>query len=151
MRLSQANGEGNKVQITLKGRTASKGLAQGEALVCRKPFMFLSYVDFQNGLVSAKGHELEGQNVKGRVVVFPCGCGSTGEELSLLFLKEADAAPKAIITGSVVHSPGVIGAILAEIPMVYGLDQNALGLIETGDQLTVDANCGIIEVIKKET
>jgi len=138
------------MKVTLKGRTASKGMAQGEALVCRKPFMFLSYVDFQNGLVNAKGHELEGQNVSGKVVVFPCGCGSTGEELSLLFLKEAGAAPKAIITGSAVHAPGVIGAILAEIPLVYGLDQNALGLMETGDHVNVDANCGIIDVSKKE-
>jgi predicted aconitase with swiveling domain len=139
------------MKVTLKGRTASKGMAQGEALVCRKPFMFLSHVDFQSGLVNTKGHEVEGQNVKGKVVVFPYGCGSTGEEQSLLFLKEAGAAPKAIIAGSAVHSPGVIGAILAEIPMVYGLDQNALGLMETGDHVKVDANCGIIEVTKKET
>jgi uncharacterized protein len=139
------------MKVTLKGRTASKGTAQGDALVSRKPFMFLSHVDFQNGLVNSKGHELEGKNVKGKVVVFPCGCGSTGEELSLLFLQEAGVAPKAIITGSAVHSPGVIGAILAGIPLVYGLDHNALGLMETGDHVKVDANRGIIEVTKKET
>lgn len=136
---------------TLKGHTASKGIAQGEALVCRKPFMFLSYVDMKSGLVHAKGHELEGQNVKDKVIISPCGCGSTGEEPSLLLLKEAGVAPRAVITDSAVYSPGVIGAILADIPMVYGFDQNALGLIETGDHVKVDADNGIIEVTKRKT
>jgi predicted aconitase with swiveling domain len=136
--------------IKLKGHTACKGIGEGEALVCRKPFMFLSYVDMQSGLVHAKDHELEGKNVKGKILVSPCGCGSTGEEPSLLLLKEAGVAPKALIIGSIVYLPGVIGAILAEIPMVYGFDRDALKLIETGDLVKVDANEGIIEVSKSE-
>ena len=138
------------MKISLKGHIACKGLAQGEVLVCRKPFMFLSYVDMKDGLVHAKGHELEGENVKDKIIVSPCGCGSTGEESSLSLLKEAGVAPRAIITGSAVYSPGVIGAIIADIPMVYGFDQNALGLLETGDYVKVDANSGIIELTKKE-
>ncbi len=138
------------MRIILKGQSAYKGVAEGEALVCRKPFMFLSYVDMESGLVHAKGHELEGKNVKDKIMVLPCGCGSTGEEPSLLMLKEAGVAPRAVISGSAMYSPGVIGAIIACIPMMYGLDQNALGLIETGDYVKVDANNGIIEVIKRE-
>jgi len=138
------------MKVLLKGHIACKGMAEGEVLVCRKPFMFLSYVDLESGLVHAKGHELEGQNVKDKVIVSPCGCGSTGEEPSLLLLKEAGVAPSAIITGSAVYSPGVIGAIIADIPMMYGFDQNTLGLIETGDHAKVDANRGIIELTKKE-
>jgi predicted aconitase with swiveling domain len=139
------------VKVTLKGHIACKGIAQGEALVCRKPFMFLSYVDMKTGLVYAKGHELEGENVKEKIIVSPCGCGSTGEEPSLLLLKEAGVAPRAVITGSALYTPGVIGAILADIPMVYGFDQNALGLIETGDYVKVNANNGTIEVTKRES
>ena len=138
------------MKVLLNGRVACKGIAEGDVLVCRKPFMFLSYVDMKSGLVHAKGHELQGENVKDKVMVFPCGCGSTGEEPSLLLLKEAGVAPRAIITGSAVYSPGVIGAIIADIPMMYGFDKNALGLIETGDHVKVDANSGIIEVTKKE-
>ena len=124
--------------------------AQGEVLVCRKPFMFLSYVDMGSGLVHANGHELEGKNVKDKVIVSPCGCGSTGEEPSLLLLKEAGVAPRAVITGSAVYPPGVIGAILADIPMVYGFDQDELGLIETGDYVKVNASEGIIEIVKRD-
>lgn len=136
------------MKIALKGRTACEGLAEGEALVCRKPFMFLSYVDMRSGLVHVKGHELEGRNVKDKVIVAPCGCGSTGEEPSLTLLKEAGAAPKAFVAGSAEYTPGVVGAIIAGIPMVYGFDQNMLGLIETGDWVKVDGCSGTIEVTK---
>ncbi len=137
------------MKFSLKGHTGCKGSAEGEVLACRRPFMFLSYVDLESGLVNSRGHELEGRKVKDKVIVSPCGCGSTGEEPSLLILKEAGVAPKAIITGSAVYSPGVIGAIIAEIPMIYGLDQIALGLIETGDHVKVDADTGIIELTKR--
>ena len=138
------------MKITISGRTACKGIGEGEALVCRTPFMFLSYVDKKSGIVYAEGHELEGKNVRDKVIVFPCGKGSTAEEPSLFELKRAGVAPKAVIAGSAVYTPGVIGAILADIPMVYGFDQNCLGLIDNGDHVKVDADRGVVEVTKRE-
>jgi uncharacterized protein len=139
-----------KADIIWKGHIACRGIGEGKALVCRKPFMFLSYIDLHSGLVYVKGHELEGENVKDKVIIAPCGCGSTGEEPSLLLLKNAGVAPIAIIMGSAIYLPGVIGAILAEIPMVYGFNEKELGFIETGDHVKVDANEGLIEVKKRK-
>jgi len=138
------------MKFTLKGYTACKGIGEGEALVCRKPFMFLSYVDIETGFVHAKGHELEGKIVKDKIIVSPCGCGPTSEESALVLLKEAGMAPSAVVIGSAVYAPGVIGAIIADVPMVYGYDQNALQFIEAGDLVRVDAHKGIVEVTKKE-
>lgn len=138
------------MEIILRGYKACGGTAEGEALVCRKPFMFLSYVDFENGIVHARGHELVGESVGGKIMVYPCGFGSTAEEPSLYVLKKAGVAPKAVITGSASYQPGVIGAIIADIPMVYGFDRNALGIIQTGDYVRVDADMGIVAVTKKE-
>jgi predicted aconitase with swiveling domain len=135
-------------KITLGGHIACRGIAEGEALVCRSPFMFLSYVDGGSGIVHAKGHELEGKSVKEKILVFPCGKGSTAEEASLLMLKQAGVAPKALVVGSAAYVPGVIGAIIADIPMVYGFEQNCLGVIDNGDYVKVDAVKGIVEVIK---
>ncbi|MFC1981829.1 aconitase X swivel domain-containing protein [Chloroflexota bacterium] len=137
------------MRIILRGRTVCKGMAEGEALVSRNPFMFASYVDMGSGVIYAQGHELEGKNVKDKVMVFPCGKGSTGNEASLFQLKSAGAAPKAVVAGSAIYTPGVIAAILADIPMVYGFDQNCLGFIENGDHVKVDADNGIVEVTKK--
>ncbi|NQU13016.1 MAG: DUF126 domain-containing protein [Desulfobacteraceae bacterium] len=136
--------------FTLKGQPASAGMAEGQVLACRKPFMFLSYVDMASGLVYAAGHEIEGENVKDKVIVAPCGCGSTDEESSLCWLKEAGVAPKALIIGSALYTPGIVGAILADIPMIYGLNEDELRMIETGDHVTVNANTGVIEVTKRE-
>ena len=138
------------MKITINGRTACKGIGEGEALVCRTPLMFLSYVDKKSGIVYAEEHELTGKNVKDKVIVFPCGRGSTTEESSLFELKKAGVAPGAIIAGSAVYTPGVIGAILAGIPMVYGFDKNCLGLIESGDHVKVDADTGVVEVTKRK-
>jgi hypothetical protein len=148
MRQSKENGKAGKIRIILRGRTGYKGIAEGEALVCRTPFMFLSYVDVGSGIIHAKGHELEGKSVKDKIMVFPCGKGSAGEEASLLMLKQVGVAPKAVIMGSAVYVPGVIGAIIANIPLVYGFEQNCLGVINNGDHVKVDADKGIIEVTK---
>ena len=138
------------MKIILKGRTATKGQAESEALVCRQPVMFASYVDKDSGVVLAKGHELDGKNVKDKVIVYPCACGSAGEEAALFMLSKVGMVPKAIIAGSINHTPSIVGAIYANIPMVYGFDQNCLGLINNGDHVKVDADNGIVEVTKRD-
>ena len=139
------------MRLTFRGHTACRGVAEGEAVVCRSPFMFLSYVDMETGIVEAEDHELKGRSVKDKVVIYPCGKGSTGEEPSLLLLKEAGVAPKAVVIGNPIYTPGIIGAILADIPTVYGFSRDCLNFIENGDHVKVDADKGIIEVIKRET
>ena len=46
------------VTFKLRGRTGYKGVAEGEALVCHKPFVFL-ITEVQSGVVTTPGHELE--------------------------------------------------------------------------------------------
>ena len=94
MRQLKADGRVSRMKITINGRTACKGIGEGEALVCRTPFMFLSYVDKKSGIVYAEEHELAGKNVKDKVIVFPCGRGSTTEESSLFELKKSRSGPR---------------------------------------------------------
>ena len=61
----------------LKGRVIYKGKAQGEALVTTQPISFYGGVDPATGIIIEKGHELQGQSVKGKILVFPTGKGST--------------------------------------------------------------------------
>jgi predicted aconitase with swiveling domain len=42
-----------------------------------------------------------------------------------------------------------LGAVVMRVPSVTDLDQNPLDVIETGDWVTVDADRGIVEVVKK--
>ena len=133
------------MKLKFKVRVAHKGVAEGYAIVSQKPFLF-SDINPENGAIDVPAHELEGKSVKEKVLVFPCGCGASTEDWGMYMLAQAGVGPKAIINGRRLFYIDVTGAILADIPMVYGLDPNCLSLIKDGDHIKVDGNDGVVEV-----
>jgi uncharacterized protein len=131
-------------------QVAHKGIAEGEALVCRQAFIFYD-INPENGVIEVAGHALEGRSVKEKILVCPCGCGASTEDWFMYTLAVAGMVPKGIINGRRIFYINVAGAILADIPMVYGLDQNCLNFIHDGDHIAIDANKGIVKVVKKES
>ena len=131
--------------IVLKGRVIWEGRTEGEALVTNQPISFYGGVDPETGRIIEKGHELEGELIADKILVFPHGKGSTVGSYILLRLKRRGLAPKAIINRRC--EPIIaVGAIIAEIPCV---DQVDISKISTGDQVIVDENR--IEVRKRVT
>jgi len=125
----------------MKGRSISPGKAEGEAIVSKTPIGFYGGIDAKTGIVIEKGHELEGQNVKDKILVFPNGKGSTVGSYVIYGLKKNGVAPKAIVnkeTETIVAT----GVILAGIPCVDGIDIEKL---KTGDKLRIDAGKGTVE------
>jgi predicted aconitase with swiveling domain len=140
--------EGEVVPIILRGRGLVKGRAEGEALVSKQPISFVGGVDPDTGVVIEKGHELEGQSIKGRVLIFPFGKGTTYNPFALFAMKKRETAPAAIIN---VKTEEIVltGAILAQIPFIDRLDQDPLRVIESGDYVKVDGDTGTVEVTKR--
>ncbi len=131
--------------MLVKGRSISKGTATGPALVSVDAISFLGGVDPKTGDVIEKGHALYGKNVKGTVLIFPGGKGSTVGSYVLYQLKKNGVAPAAII--NVKSEPIVaVGAIISGIPMVDSLESDPLA-ITNGQQVTVSGTDGTIEVI----
>lgn len=129
----------------MKGRMIYPGKTQGVALVSQNPISFYGGIDATTGIVIEKGHELEGQCVKDKILVFPQGKGSTVGSYVIYGLKKNGVAPKAIInkeTETIVAT----GVILAGIPAIDGIDITA---IKTGDTLAVDADKGTIDILVK--
>jgi predicted aconitase with swiveling domain len=125
----------------MKGRTIYPGVVEGEAIVTKEAIGFYGGIDAQTGDVIEKGHELEGQNVKDKILVFPMGKGSTVGSYVIYGLKKNGVAPKAIVnkeTETIVAT----GAILAGIPCVDGID---IEQIKSGDKLKVNADEGTVE------
>lgn len=125
----------------MKGRTIYPGNVEGEAIVSKEPIGFYGGIDAKTGVVIEKGHELEGQNVKDKILVFPMGKGSTVGSYVIYGLKKNGVAPKAIVnkeTETIVAT----GVILAGIPCVDGIE---IEQIKTGDMLKVNADEGIVE------
>lgn len=127
----------------MKGRMISPGKAEGEAIVSKEPMSFYGGIDPKTGVVIEKGHELEGQNVKGKVLVFPQGKGSTVGSYVIYGLKKNGVAPAAIVnkeTETIVAT----GVILAGIPCV---DQIDIDKISTGKKIAVDADSGTVDFV----
>ncbi|MEW6069214.1 MAG: DUF126 domain-containing protein [Candidatus Thermoplasmatota archaeon] len=126
----------------MKGRMISPGKAEGVALVSKEPIGFYGGIDAKTGVVIEKGHELEGKCVKDKILVFPCGKGSTVGSYVIYGLKKNGVAPKAIVnkeTETIVAT----GVILAGIPCIDKID---IDKIKNGDKLVVDAERGEVEI-----
>ena len=135
-------------RIVLKGRSASKGTAQGEAMVVDDRICFCSDVDVMTGVINEPTSKARGKSVAGKIIVFPMGRGSSGGPYGLYMLKKAGNFPRAIVNVEA-DLVAVSGAILSRIPMVYQLDQDPMKVIQTGDHVEVDGDRGIVVVIKK--
>jgi predicted aconitase with swiveling domain len=118
----------------LKGRIIYKGKAEGEALVTSMPISFYGGVDPNTGVVIEKGHELQGVSVKGKILVFPQGKGSTVGSYTLYRLKKNGTAPAAMINKET-ETIVAVGAIISEIPFVDKID---VSKFKTGTKVTVD-------------
>ena len=123
--------QGTKRQ--LDGRVIYAGTAQGEALVTSQGISFFGGVDPETGVVVERGHELEGQSIAGRVLVFPTGKGSTVGSYTLYRLKDGGRAPIAVVNAEC-ETITAVGCIISEIPCV---DQIEIEEIQTGDRVRV--------------
>jgi len=133
----------------LRAKPVSKGRAEGEAIVTRMPISITGGLNPYNGKIVERGHELEGQCVAGKILVFPHGKGSTTGPWQFYVAYKRGNAPKAIINVKA-ETVVAVSAIITSTPMVHLLEKNPLEIIETGDYVVVDANNGVVEVIKKK-
>jgi hypothetical protein len=132
-------------KTTLKGFAIVEGLCEGEALVSKKPLSFLGGVDQNNGKIIEKNHDLHGKRIKDKALCFPHGHGSTVGSYVLYSLAKKNLAPKAIINQEA-DPVVVVGAIIAEIPMVTQIE---IDKIQTGNRLQIDGYRGIVKILQR--
>lgn len=119
--------------MELKGRIIFKGKAQGEALTTTEPISFYGGVEPTTGEIIEKGHELQGKNIKNKILVFPTGKGSTVGSYTLYRMKKNNTAPAGMINQEC-ETVVAVGAIISEIPCVDKID---LSKIKTGDLISI--------------
>jgi len=127
--------------MELKGRIIFKGKIKGEALVTSQPVSFYGGVDPDSGILVEKGHELEGKNIKGKILVFPTGKGSTVGSYTLFRMKKNNTAPVGMINKEC-ETIVAVGAIISEIPCVDKID---VSKIKTGDIIEIENDTVKIE------
>lgn len=104
---------------------------------------FFGGVDPESGVVVERGHDLEGQSIAGKVLVFPTGKGSTVGSYTLYRLKRAGKAPIAIVNAEC-ETIIAVGCIIAEIPCV---DLVPVHELRSGQQVVVDGEKGVVRLI----
>ena len=103
-------------------------------------------VDPTSGVMTEKGHPLNGRSIAGTVLVFPTGKGSSVVQLDGLYqLVKHGVAPRAIV----VQSPDTVlvaCAVIMEIPLVTDVDATFDDKVLDGQQVAVDADEGWLVV-----
>ena len=126
----------------MKGRTIYPGRANGVAIVSNEPIGFYGGIDSNTGIVIEEEHPLKGRCVKDKILVFPCGKGSTVGSYVIYGLKKNGVAPRGIIneeTETIVAT----GVILAGIPCVDKID---ILKIKEGDTILLDAEKALVTI-----
>ena len=139
----------------IKCNSLLPGVASGSALVTSQPICFWGGLDPKTGIITERNHELKGQNVAGRVFVFPGGKGSSTTSAILLESVRCGTAPAAIVNLKT-EPVLVIGAIIAEnlynrvIPIVDTPERDPTKVIKSGDLIEVDASesQGWIQIVR---
>lgn len=138
--------------VVMKCYPIVKGYAEGKALVSEEPISFWGDFDPKSGYIISKTNPLYNQNVKGKILIFPYGRGSSTSSAIFLEAVRLHNAPAAIV--NIKTEPILaVGALLAEklynttIPIVYTKDADPTKVFKTGDYIKIDGVNGIIQKI----
>ncbi len=121
------------------------GKASGEVLISNDDICFY-LADPETGKIIEKNHELEGQSVAGKILVFPSGKGSSVVQMDGLYqLNMHGMQPKAMI----IKYPDTVlvaTSIIMEVPLVDGLGEEFYQQVDNGNFLEVDAHEEVIKL-----
>ena len=142
----------------LKGRSLSKGIVEGEAIVTKQPFSislaFTPPLVFGSKKirVADKSHELFNKNVKDKILIFPIPIGTTTLGFVLLETIVRGVGPKAIVCekGEPLLSSGALCADIffnKKFPIIDQIDFKELEKIPNGAIVRVDGDKGTVEII----
>ena len=120
-----------------------KGRASGTVLKTTQPINFLGAVDKKTGKIHDPDHELHGKSLRGTILVFPHGAGSSVGAYTIYSLRSSGAAPRAMAclrADLTVAS----GCALADIPLVT-LTREEFDAMRDGEILHIDGETLAVE------
>ena len=135
-------------KIVLRGRKVVGGCAEGEAIVSQDTISGWGGINERDGTIIERRHELRGRSFRDKVLVFPGAKGSSGWSAYFHMARLNGAAPRAMIFNKMTTKVA-LGAVVTRAPAMTDLEQDPLLVIETGDWVKVDADNGVVEILKR--
>lgn len=114
------------------------GKVEGIVLKSENPINFLGTVDKKAGIISDRNHDLFEKPVKGKILVFPSGVGSSVGAYTIYSIKSNNAAPLAMICQKADLTVAT-GCALANIPLITISDEE-FSSIKNGMKISFDTD-----------
>ncbi len=128
--------------MRFRGETVfGSGVIDGELVVYREPLSFLGDVDGRSGVIRTIN-----VSIAGKVLAIPSSRGSTVGPYVMYQLSKYGKAPLAILSVKA-DTMLVIGAVMAQIPIMTNLPREILSL-RSGSLVRVDLDRGEVYVNK---
>jgi predicted aconitase with swiveling domain len=136
----------------VKGRGVTPGYGEGKALISKKPFMFAHGVEPRTGEIIDIRSDLLGENIKGKILIFPFGKGSTTGSAWFLETIRQGNGPSAVInveTESIIASAIVMARLLygITIPLVDRLEKDSSEMVTQDTIIQVNGDTGEIRMV----
>ena len=123
---------------------------QGEALVADDNFSARYDLDRIKGVFSGPQHKLAGKSYKDKILVLNTSKGGVASAWMLHEMKSRGIAPKAILFNRA-NTILAQGAALADMAMCDRFeDGDVTTLIQTGDEVIVDPESGLVTVTNRD-
>jgi predicted aconitase with swiveling domain len=140
------------IRGVLKGRPLNPGHTRGTTVVSKQAFMFAHGVEPKTGNVIDVRSDIFGENVRGKVLVFPNGKGSTTGSAWLLEVIRQGNGPAAVInaeTEPIIITALVMARLLygTSIPLVDRLNREITRVVKKGDLIEVNGDSGEVIII----
>ncbi len=122
-----------------KCRVISKGKCRGKIIYSSEPISFLGGIDPYTGKIMDIKHPLKGKTIKNKILVIPGGKGSTVGSYVIFQMHKNKTGPQGIIC---LEAEPIIatGAIMAEIPMVDNISEEAMEILSEGGEVEIDGD-----------
>ena len=123
-------------------------VVEGEAVVSREGFSPRYDLDRWSGIITRPGHELEGVNIRDKILFFPTAKGGVAAGWAFYDIRAKGIAPKALVFG-IANPVMVQGAVFAGMTITEGWSRNPAKCIRTGDVVRVNPGTRTITVLNR--
>jgi predicted aconitase with swiveling domain len=117
---------------------------EADIVLSKDTFSIRYDMDRETGVISRRGHALEGQSLAGKIVYFPAVQGGVAAGWAFLALVHRRVAPAGVLFGRT--NPVMIqGLVLAGIPTMHRVSPDPFTVFETGDRVLMSPSRGVVE------
>ncbi len=119
---------------------------EAEVVLSKDTFSIRYDMDRETGVISRRGHALEGCSLAGKIAYFPAVQGGVAAGWAFLALAHRGVAPAGVLFGRT--NPVMIqGLVLAGIPVMHRVHPDPFTILESGDLVRMSPARGVIELV----